>query len=100
VLGLAYKKNAGDCRDSPAIEVAKALYKLGAEVRAADPHVDSFLLPPEIEIVEPTSRELAKADAVVLLTDHDCFDYELVQKASGFVFDTRNRCRGSNVERL
>ncbi len=100
VLGLAYKKNAGDCRESPAIEVAKALYKLGAEVRAADPHVDSFLLPPEIEIVEPTSRELAKADAVVLLTDHDCFDYELVQKASGFVFDTRNRCRGSNVERL
>lgn len=100
VLGLAYKKNAGDCRESPAIEVAKALSKLGAEVRAADQYVDCFLLPPEIEIVEPTNRELAKADAVVVLTDHDCFDYDLIQRASTFVFDTRNRCQGANVERL
>ncbi|MEV8633535.1 nucleotide sugar dehydrogenase [Streptosporangium sp. NPDC051023] len=100
VLGLAYKKNAGDCRESPAIEVARALCKLGAEVRAADPHVDTCLLPPEIEIVRPVERELERADAVVVLTDHDCFDYELVQRASGYVFDTRNRCRGVNVERL
>ncbi|MET8335437.1 nucleotide sugar dehydrogenase [Streptosporangium canum] len=100
LLGLAYKKNAGDCRESPAIEVARALWKLGADVRAADPHMDDSLLPPGIEIVRPTGRELALADAVVILTDHDCFDYELVEQMGTFVFDTRNRCRGPNVERL
>ncbi|WP_433240069.1 nucleotide sugar dehydrogenase [Streptosporangium sp. CA-135522] len=100
LLGLAYKKNAGDCRESPAIEVARALSKLGADVGAADPHVDDFLLPPGIELVEPTNKELARADAVVVLTDHDCFDYELIERESTFVFDTRNRCRGPNVERL
>ncbi|WP_084517039.1 nucleotide sugar dehydrogenase [Microtetraspora niveoalba] len=100
LLGLAYKKNAGDCRESPAIEVARALVKLGAEVRAADPHVDLALLPEGIEIAEASYHELARADAVVVLTDHDCFDYELVQRAAPFIFDTRNRCRGFNVERL
>jgi UDP-N-acetyl-D-glucosamine dehydrogenase len=100
LLGLSYKKNAGACRASPAIEVAKTLCKLGAEVRAADPHVDDFLLPVGIELVEPTGEELARADAVVVLTDHDRVDYHLVQRSSEFVFDTRNRCRGPNVERL
>ncbi|GAA2882483.1 nucleotide sugar dehydrogenase [Streptosporangium fragile] len=99
-LGLAYKKNAGDCRESPAIEVVRALYKLGADVCAADPHVDGLMLPEGIAIVEPTAKELAAADAVVVLTDHDVFDYELIQETSAFVFDTRNRCRGPNVERL
>ncbi|GLW96922.1 nucleotide sugar dehydrogenase [Microtetraspora sp. NBRC 16547] len=100
LLGLAYKKNAGDCRESPAIEVARALIKLGAEVRAADPHVDLVQFPAGIEIADVSYHELARADAVVLLTDHDCFDYDLVQRASAFVFDTRDRCRGCNVERL
>ncbi|GII54645.1 UDP-N-acetyl-D-glucosamine dehydrogenase [Planotetraspora thailandica] len=100
LLGLSYKKNTGDCRESPAIEVAKALCTLGADVRAADPHVDDFLLPVGIELVEPTGEELARADAVVVLTDHDRFDYDLVQRSSEFVFDTRNRCNGPNVERL
>ncbi|MFC4531682.1 nucleotide sugar dehydrogenase [Sphaerisporangium dianthi] len=100
VLGLAYKKNAGDCRESPAIEVTKALCKLGARVRVADPHVDAFLMPADFDMVPLTEAELSRADAVVVLTDHDCFDYELVQRAGAFVFDARNRCRGDNVERL
>ncbi|WP_188192444.1 nucleotide sugar dehydrogenase [Nonomuraea sp. SYSU D8015] len=100
LLGLAYKKNAGDCRESPAIEVARSLCKLGARVRAADPHVDRSLLPLNIEIIEATGWELAQADVVVILTDHDCFDYEMIEQVSPFVFDTRNRCRGPNVERL
>ncbi|MGC5010287.1 nucleotide sugar dehydrogenase [Streptosporangium sp. DT93] len=99
-LGLAYKKNAGDCRESPAIDVVRGLRKLGADVRATDPHVDPFLLPPGVGVVAFSERELAEADATVVLTDHDCFDYALVQRASAFVLDTRNRCRGPNVERL
>ncbi|MDP4511955.1 nucleotide sugar dehydrogenase [Nonomuraea turcica] len=100
LLGLAYKKNAGDCRESPAIEVAKSLCKLGARVRAADPYVKGFLASPNIEIVEASRQEFEQADAVVILTDHDCFDYEMIEQVSPFVFDTRNRCRGPNVERL
>ncbi|GII62467.1 UDP-N-acetyl-D-glucosamine dehydrogenase [Sphaerisporangium krabiense] len=99
-LGLAYKKNTGDIRESPAIEVVKELLKLGAEVRVADPHVDVHPLPGGLVLVEATAWELAQADVVVVLTDHDRFDYELVERASGFVFDARNRCRGPNVERL
>ncbi|TMR97221.1 nucleotide sugar dehydrogenase [Nonomuraea basaltis] len=100
LLGLAYKKNTGDCRESPAIEVVRSLCKLGAHVRAADPHVDRFLHPLNIDLIKATRLELAQADAVIILTDHDCLDYELIEQVSPFIFDTRNRCRGPNVERL
>lgn len=100
LLGLSYKRNTGDCRESPAMEVARRLRRLGADVRAADPHVDLALVPPGVVLAEPSAREFAMADAVVILTDHDCFDYGLVQRESAFVFDTRARCRGRNVERL
>ncbi|MEU6427934.1 nucleotide sugar dehydrogenase [Microbispora sp. NPDC046973] len=100
LLGLSYKKNTGDCRESPALEVARHLRKLGADVRGADPHVDLALVPEGVAIAEASPREIAAADAVVVLTDHDCFDYALIQRESAFVFDTRNRCRGPNVERL
>ncbi|RCG29397.1 nucleotide sugar dehydrogenase [Sphaerisporangium album] len=99
-LGLAYKKNTGDIRESPAIEVVKALIKLGAEVKAADPHVDAHPLPGGLTLVEATAWEMAQADVVVVLTDHERFDYEMVQRAAAYVFDTRNRCKGPNVERL
>ncbi|MEO3812780.1 nucleotide sugar dehydrogenase [Sphaerisporangium sp. B11E5] len=99
-LGLAYKRNTGDCRESPALEVVRSLTKLGAKVHAAEPHVDPFLLPPGIHLTTPTPQELTKADAVVILTDHDLFDYETIRTTAPFIFDTRNRCHGPNVERL
>lgn len=99
LLGLAYKKNVGDVRESPAIEISRSLYKLGANVVAVDPFADAFLLPQGVGLVELTEQEIAAADAVVVLTDHDIFDYELAQCAN-YVFDTRNRCKGPNVERL
>jgi UDP-N-acetyl-D-mannosaminuronate dehydrogenase len=102
LLGLAYKKNVGDIRESPAIEVAKDLSKLGADVAAVDPFADPFLLPEDICLclVELSNQELAAADAVVILTDHDAFDYERVMRTAKYIFDTRNRCRGPGVERL
>lgn len=100
VLGLAYKKNSGDTRESPAIEVVKRLNRLGAEVRIADPCVEPGDFPADVIPVSATEHELAEADAVIVLTDHDMFDFGLIQRASRRVFDTRNRCRGENVERL
>jgi UDP-N-acetyl-D-mannosaminuronic acid dehydrogenase/UDP-N-acetyl-D-glucosamine dehydrogenase len=100
LLGLAYKRNVGDVRQSPAVMVAKGLRDLGAEVHAVEPHTPAAHLPDGVGVVDLTEAEVAAADAVVVLTDHDEFDYHLVERASSYVFDTRNRCRGRAVERL
>ncbi|MDE3087629.1 MAG: nucleotide sugar dehydrogenase, partial [Acidobacteriota bacterium] len=72
--------------------------QLGAEVRVADPHVAPRDVP--CVPVPLSAGELAAADAVVLVTDHDAFDYELVRRCASYVLDTRNRMAGDNVERL
>jgi UDP-N-acetyl-D-glucosamine dehydrogenase len=92
LLGLAYKPNTGDARESPAIRVAELLLGLGAEVRAADPHVaEPIAVDERLTRVELTPAELAAADAVVVLTDHDAFDWDLVASAAPFVLDCRRR---------
>ncbi|MBX6391716.1 MAG: nucleotide sugar dehydrogenase [Frankia sp.] len=89
LLGLAYKKNTGDARESPAARVATLLADLGAEVRAVDPHVDPALVPPRVAAAELTAAELAAADLVIVLVDHDRFDSELVARHATVVLDTR-----------
>ena len=98
ILGLAYKRNTGDAREAPGTVIARSLVALGADLRVADPHLvgDTLAFP----LVEATAEELAAADAVVLVTDHDAFDYELVEKHARYVLDTRNRLDGPSVERL
>jgi UDP-N-acetyl-D-glucosamine dehydrogenase len=91
LLGLAYKRNTGDARQSPALMVADRLLSLGAEVRAVDPHVIEEHVSARVTHVEFGPDELSAADAVVLLTDHDAFDYEAVASHAGYVLDTRNR---------
>ncbi|HEU4423561.1 MAG TPA: nucleotide sugar dehydrogenase [Pilimelia sp.] len=101
LLGLAYKKNSGDARESPAVQVAKLLLGMGAEVRAADPHVVEPLAPDaRIVRVDPSEDEIAAADAVVLLTDHDVFDLDAIARRASFVLDCRRRLAGPNVETL
>ncbi|MGW5672420.1 nucleotide sugar dehydrogenase [Micromonospora sp. NPDC003776] len=100
LLGLAYKRNTGDMRDSPAVAVARRLLDLGAEVLAVEPYAEAHHIPDGVALVELTEREVRAADAVVVVTDHDCFDYDLVTRHAGYVFDTRNRCQGPTVERL
>jgi UDP-N-acetyl-D-glucosamine dehydrogenase len=101
LLGLAYKKNTSDARESPAVRVAHLLAAMGADVRAADPHVTHA---PAVEVtvarVEPTPSEVAKAHAVVLLTDHDAFDTEDIVGHAGYVLDCRRVLAGQNVETL
>jgi len=101
LLGLAYKRNTGDARESPALGVADRLAILGAEVRAADPHVVEGSCACQAERVEATDDELSSADIVVLLTDHDLFDYQAVVDRSALVLDTRHRLAAAeNVESL
>jgi UDP-N-acetyl-D-glucosamine dehydrogenase len=99
LLGLAYKRNTSDARESPAIAVAHRLAAMGADVHAVDPHVRESL-GTAIPLVDLSVEELTDADAVVLLSDHDAFDLDLVAAHARYVFDTRARLSGPNVERL
>jgi UDP-N-acetyl-D-glucosamine dehydrogenase len=100
LLGLAYKKNTSDDRESPALGVAHRLLALGAEVRAADPHVVDEHVDSRVLRVELSPEELSGADAVVLLTDHDAFDLDAVVRHARVVLDTRHRLSGPNAEYL
>ena len=101
LLGLAYKKNTGDARQSPAVRVSQLLAAMGAQLRAADPYVvEGTAVDDMVPRVEPTPAELADADAVVLLTDHDAFDFAEIRQHAKFVFDCRRRLSGANVESI
>jgi UDP-N-acetyl-D-glucosamine dehydrogenase len=101
LLGLAYKANTSDDRQSPAVVVAERLLTLGAHVRAADPHVLDDHTDPRVVRVTASAEELAAADAVLLLTDHDAFDLDVVWSSARFVLDTRHRLApGPQVEYL
>lgn len=100
LLGLAYKKNSSDLRDSPSLEIARALRERGAHVRAVEPVASAELVPDDICLVSATEEQIASADAVVVLTDHDAFDYGKVERFGRYVFDARNRCHGPRVETL
>jgi len=100
LLGLAYKANTGDARESPAVVVAERLLALGAEVRAADPHVVEGHVDPGVLRVDATVEEAAAADVVVLLTDHATFDLAALSIAAPCMLDTRHRAAGPNVEYL
>jgi UDP-N-acetyl-D-glucosamine dehydrogenase len=100
VLGLAYKKNSSDDRESPATVLTERLLGLGAIVHAADPHVVEGHVDARVVRVDVTAAEVAAADAVVVLTDHDAFDYDAVA-AARYVLDTRHRLPAApNVEHL
>jgi UDP-N-acetyl-D-glucosamine dehydrogenase len=101
LLGLAYKRNSGDARESPARRVASLLLDMGAEVRAADPHVvEDAHIDRRVVRVGLTAEQIAAADAVVLLADHDAFDLDLVVQHARYVLDTRHRLTGPTVESL
>jgi UDP-N-acetyl-D-glucosamine dehydrogenase len=101
LLGLAYKKNSGDARESPARRIASLLLDMGADVRAADPHVvEDAAIDSRVTRVAATAGEIDAADAVVLLADHDVFDLDLVVAHAGYVLDTRHRLGGPTVEAL
>ena len=100
LLGLAYKKNTGDARESPARVIAERLLALGAEVHAADPHLVTESIDGRIALVEATVDEARAADAVLLLVDHDAFDLGAIVAAAPYVLDTRHCIAGPNVEYL
>jgi len=104
VYGVAYKKNVGDMRESPALDVIEHLLRRGATVTYSDPFVPTFRLDGHTMSAIPVAEALAsKPDCVVITTDHDVFDYaELVEKAS-LILDSRNalkKFKAPHIHRL
>ncbi len=95
VLGVAYKRDIEDLRESPALEIIGLLRARGADVRVADPFVESFRIKEEVfRPVRATPKELKAADAAVIVTDHTGFDYASIVRNSRLVVDTRNATAG------
>ena len=95
VLGIAYKKNIDDMRESPSVEVMELLRSKGAEVHYSDPFFPSFPRMRRhsfaLHSVDLTPEAVAAFDAVVLATDHDAFEYDLIASHSKLLIDTRGR---------
>ena len=92
LIGLAYKKDVSDTRDSPAFEVAQALAERGVEVRYHDPHVPTATLNGHPARSSPlTVQQLKRADGVVILTNHSMVDYDLILRHAPLIVDTRNQ---------
>jgi len=89
LLGMAYKANTGDARESPSEHIANGLLELGANVSCVEPHVHPTQIPEGVQVVDLTPATLNQADAVVLLVDHDDFDLDLVTAESRYIFDTK-----------
>lgn len=99
LLGVAYKKDINDYRESPAIKIIELLIKRGANVKFSDPKIPSFTYRGiNHESVPFSSQELENADLVVITTDHSDFDYKLIGEKSQIIFDTRNAMKGVTVQ--
>ena len=94
MIGVAYKADVSDIRESPALDVIRLLDAKGAEVSFHDPHVTELQLDGwSGKSVELSDEALASADLVVILTDHSSIDWDRVVGAAGRVYDTRNATR-------
>lgn len=93
VLGIAYKKNVDDMRESPAVKLMELLRDKGAEVDYSDPHVPVFPKTRHhyfaLESVNLTRESIASYDVLLLATNHNLFDYDLIQKHAKLIVDTR-----------
>jgi len=101
LLGVTYKANISDQRESPALEVATLLRDAGAELAFHDPHVTTWQLPNgPLDRVADLDAAVAGADAVVLLQAHRAYDPDAIAENASYLFDSRGVTRGAGVDRL
>jgi len=95
VLGIAYKRNVDDVRESPAIEILELLQEKGVIVSYSDPHISSFPKMRkhhfDLNSIDLNPENVSSFDFVLLITDHDEFDYELISKYANLIVDTRGK---------
>jgi UDP-N-acetyl-D-glucosamine dehydrogenase len=103
IMGVAYKRDIDDLRESPALDVIHLLKRSGARVTYSDPHVATLAVDGLNLCAEPVEKAAAEADCVVIVTDHTAFDYPAVVASARLIVDTRNALRGissPNIVRL
>jgi len=94
ILGVAYKKDIDDMRESPALKVISLLEKEGSHVIYNDPYIHTFTLAGKVYNSVPVTAELLSGvDLVVITTEHSSYDYDLIVERASNVFDTRNATR-------
>jgi UDP-N-acetyl-D-glucosamine dehydrogenase len=101
ILGVTYKKDISDSRESPAIEVIKLLTGLGAAVSYSDPFVPSLNVEGHrLKAVQPSAEVLCSSDLAIIVTNHTAFDYAEIIRNAPLVFDTRNATDGLKAKNL
>ncbi len=105
ILGVAYKQDIDDYRESPAIKVIENFLEEGALVSYHDPYIPVFIHKgKEYNSIDLTAASLQAADLVVITTMHSCFDYSFIQENSKKIFDTKNAMKNvttrHNIELL
>ncbi|MCF6096384.1 nucleotide sugar dehydrogenase [Thermovorax subterraneus] len=94
ILGVTYKKDIDDMRESPVLKMIGLLEKSGAKVTYSDPYVPEFIHNGKLyKSVEINNENLQSSDLVMITTDHEKFDYELIYRYSPLILDTRNALR-------
>jgi UDP-N-acetyl-D-glucosamine dehydrogenase len=101
ILGVTYKKDISDSRESPALEVIKILMALGANVTYSDPFVPSLNIEGHnVEAILPKRDVLVSCDVAIIITNHTAFDYADIVRHAPLVFDTRNATQGMKAKNL
>ncbi|HOP95633.1 MAG TPA: nucleotide sugar dehydrogenase [Dictyoglomaceae bacterium] len=99
VIGIAYKPNVSDPRESPALKIIPALEKLGGEVEYYDPYIKEIKIGDKNYVSCNFSEEKVKnADCILIATDHDNIDYSLIFKYAKRIVDTRNALRRRGIK--
>ncbi|WP_457973919.1 nucleotide sugar dehydrogenase [Arthrobacter sp. D1-17] len=100
LIGLAYKKNTGDIRESPSLRLIELLQQFGADLVAIDPHVEDYRWPQGVERISMTKNVLESLDLAILVTDHDDVDLHLIESSRTPIIDTRNRINSPAADLL
>jgi UDP-N-acetyl-D-glucosamine dehydrogenase len=100
ILGVAYKRDIDDVRESPALDIIHMLEKAGAVVSFSDPYIPSIRLGERTLFATEVLPAVAEADCTVLVTDHTHIDYDAVLASARLLVDTRNALRGKRSEKI
>ena len=99
IMGVAYKRDIDDMRESPALDIALLLQKRGGKITYSDPHVPKLRLE-GLNLDAQPETTAAAADCVVIITDHTAFDYKGLAQNAKLIVDTRNALRGVKSENI
>jgi len=99
-MGVAYKKDIDDLRESPALDIMHLLQKRGARVSYSDPLIPRVSVDGLDLRAEDAVKMAAEADCVVIVTDHSAFDYAAVVNQARLIVDTRNALKGYTSEKI